>query len=59
MSDKAQVSEGLAFAEILANEPPNALAAADRDGNVLFWSRGAQAMFQVDSERAVGVVCTI
>src|SRR5260370_7036 len=54
MPDKARPQAHLALAEILVNESPDALVAADRDGIVLFWNRGAQAIFQLDPKQALG-----
>ena len=50
----ASKRERPAFAEILVEESPDALVAADPDGTILFWNRGAQATFEHSADEAVG-----
>jgi PAS domain S-box-containing protein len=42
------------FAELLVEESPNALLALSSSGRVLFWNRGAEAIFGYSASEAVG-----
>ena len=45
---------GAAFAQSLVEESPDALIALSPDGTVLFWNRGARAIFGYDSDEVIG-----
>src|SRR5262245_65734475 len=42
------------FAELLLDEAPDALLALTLDGRILWWNRGAEAMFGYSADETVG-----
>jgi len=52
MAEHPRTSSETSFAELLADESPDALIALTIDGRIRFWNRGAQAMFGYSAQEA-------
>src|SRR6185503_15911059 len=54
MTDTDTNHSAASFAQLLADESPDALIALSPDGRVLYWSRGAETVFGYSPREAVG-----
>ncbi|HKE16004.1 MAG TPA: PAS domain S-box protein [Kofleriaceae bacterium] len=54
MADEGPGQATLSFAELLLDEAPDALLALTLDGRILWWNRGAEAVFGFTADETVG-----
>jgi PAS domain S-box-containing protein len=54
MADEGLEQSTPSFAELLLDEAPDALLALTTDGRILWWNRGAQAVFGYTADETVG-----
>ncbi|HWM85547.1 MAG TPA: PAS domain S-box protein, partial [Kofleriaceae bacterium] len=54
MSDEGSDQAAPSFAELLLDESPDALLALTLDGRILWWNRGAEAIFGYSADETVG-----